>query len=187
MQAGEKTKLRFAEAAKELMQTAALDKITVTDIVARSGMTRQTFYRNFKDKYDLVNWYFEKLAQRSFKQMGVSYTLREGLVKKFNFILNDKRFFSQAFQSRDCNSIVSYDYESILEFYTGIITRKLGGPLPEDIRFLLEMYCRGSIDMTVQWATTGMHRSPEEMAELLVEALPERLRELLSDLQDGTP
>ncbi|MFQ7174900.1 MAG: hypothetical protein ACLRQF_24360 [Thomasclavelia ramosa] len=25
-------------------------------------MTRQTFYRYFKDKYDLVNWYFEKLV-----------------------------------------------------------------------------------------------------------------------------
>ena len=25
------------------------------------GVTRQTFYRNFQDKYDLINWYFDKI------------------------------------------------------------------------------------------------------------------------------
>lgn len=182
MTASEKTKYHFAESIKELMQSHSLDKISVTDIVARSGMTRQTFYRNFKDKYDLVNWYFERLVQKSFKRMGVSYTLKEGLIQKFNFILNEKQFFAQAFQSRDYNSIVNYDYETILRFYSDIISRKTGGALPDDVRFLLEMYCRGSIDMTVQWAASGMKRSPEQMAELLTQALPERLVELLSDL-----
>lgn len=183
MPSAEKTKYKFADAIKQLMQTATLDEITVTHIVALSGMTRQTFYRNFKDKYDLVNWYFERLAQKSFKQMGVSCTLREGLEKKFHFILNEKHFFAQAFQSRDCNSVLHYDYESILQFYTDIIVKKTGAPLSQDVRFLLEMYCRGSIDMTVQWATTGMTLSPERMAGLLVDALPDKLRELLSDLQ----
>lgn len=180
---GEHAKRKFAQAMKELMKTSPLNKITVTDIVAQSGMTRQTFYRNFRDKYDLVNWHFEELAQKSFKQMGVSYTLKEGLTKKFYFILNEKQFFSQAFQSRDYNSLLAYDYESIFQFYSQIISRKTGGHLPEDIRFLLELYCRGSIDMTVKWATTGMKLPPEQIAGLLVEALPERLKDYLSDLQ----
>ena len=157
----EKTKYKFAESVKDLMQTRSLDKITVTDIVTHCGLTRQTFYRNFKDKYDLVNWYFERLAQKSFKQMGVSCTLKEGLVKKFIFLHDEKHFFAQAFQSRDYNSLVSYDYESILRFYTDMIEQKTGQPLQADIRFLLEMYCEGSIAMTVRWATTGMELSPE--------------------------
>ena len=82
----DRTKYRMAQSIKGLMGRMPLDKITVKDIVADCGLTRQTFYRNFRDKYDLVNWYFEKLVQQSFEEMGVSLTLREGLTRKFQFI-----------------------------------------------------------------------------------------------------
>ena len=178
----EDTKYVFAKSIMELMESQSLDKITVTDIVKKSGMTRQTFYRYFKDKYDLVNWYFERLADKSFKQISNSYTLKEGLTKKFTFLLNDRVFFSEAFKSKDYNNIENYDYQSILELYKKIIYNKIGD-IPDDIIFLLEMYCHGSITMTVEWATTGMERSPEEMADLLISALPQKLEELLSDLK----
>src|SRR5699024_10464548 len=141
-----------------------------TDIVKHSGMTRQTFYRYFKDKYDLVNWYFEKLADKSFRQIGNSSTLREGLIKKFTFLLNDKIFFMQSFQSKDYNNVENYDYHCILEFYQNIIYKKIGN-ISTDIMFLLEMYCHGSITMTVEWAISGMNKTPEEMADLLIQAL----------------
>lgn len=178
----DQTKYLFAESIKKLMHKQSLDKITVTDIVKKSGKTRQTFYRNFQDKYDLVNWYFEKLADKSFRQIGNSSTLKEGLVKKFTFLLNDKVFFMQAFQSKDYNNVENYDYQCILEFYSSIIQKKIG-TISDDIMFLLEMYCHGSITMTVQWAVHGMQQSPEVIADLLIDALPPRLEELLSDLQ----
>lgn len=178
----DQTRYLFAESIKELMHKQSLDKITVTDIVKKSGKTRQTFYRYFQDKYDLVNWYFEKLADKSFRQIGNSSTLKEGLVKKFTFLLNDKVFFMQAFQSKDYNNVENYDYQCILEFYSSIIQKKIG-TISDDIMFLLEMYCHGSITMTVQWAVHGMQQSPEVIADLLIDALPPRLEELLSDLQ----
>lgn len=177
----EQTRYLFAQSIKDLMQKQSLDKITVTDIVKRSGMTRQTFYRYFQDKYDLVNWYFEKLADKSFRQIGNSSTLREGLIKKFTFLLNDRTFFMQAFQSKDYNNVENYDYQCILEFYTHVIEKKIG-TIPSDIKFLLEMYCHGSITMTVNWAVHGMQESPEVIADLLIEALPPKLEALLSDL-----
>ena len=141
MENGDRTKQKFVAAMTGLMRVKPLDKITVKEIVEKSGMTRQTFYRCFMDKYDLVNWHFERLAEKSFLQMGVSLTLREGLEKKFQFIKNEQVFFAAAFQSEDYNSIVAYDYECILQFYTNIIEKKTKKPLDEDIRFLLEMYC----------------------------------------------
>ena len=78
MDANDRTKERLAQGIKTLMVHKPLDKITVKEIVDQSELTRQTFYRYFQDKYDLVNWYFDKLAQQSIKQMGVSLTLEEG-------------------------------------------------------------------------------------------------------------
>ena len=41
---------------KELVQTKSADKITVQDITGNCGYSPATFYRNFKDKYDLIAW-----------------------------------------------------------------------------------------------------------------------------------
>ena len=52
------TKLTIANALLILLKTQPLNKITVTQITKEANLTRQTFYRNFEDKEDLVNWYF---------------------------------------------------------------------------------------------------------------------------------
>lgn len=178
MQQCERTCYLLADSIKELMEEAPLEKITVKDIVENCNLTRQTFYRYFKDKYDLVNWYFEKLAQKSFKQMGISCTLKEGLMKKFRFIRNEKRFFTEAFLVEDCNSLLNYDYECIYDFYKEKIIRKTG-ELDDKTAFLLSMYCHGSISMTVEWVKNDMKLSDDELSNLLIEAMPEHLHGLL--------
>ena len=100
----EEMKYRLAEAVKVCMKTTSVEKITVKEIVDACGTTRQTFYRHFQDKYDLVNWYFDKILLES-----------------------------------------------------------------------LEMYCQGSIYMTVQWVFGRVKRTPEELAADLVKAMPEEL------------
>ena len=97
MDASEKMKYKLANGMKELLVHTPVDKITVKQIVDQCDVTRPTFYRHFKDKYDLINWYFDVLAQMSFKQMGISLTLREGLIKKFEFIKGEGQFFAAAF------------------------------------------------------------------------------------------
>ncbi|WP_296557345.1 TetR/AcrR family transcriptional regulator C-terminal domain-containing protein [uncultured Acetobacterium sp.] len=179
MDANDRTKERLAKGIKTLMVNKPLDKITVKEIVDQSELTRQTFYRYFQDKYDLVNWYFDKLAQQSIKQMGISLTLEEGLTKKFAFVRAEKDFFAAAFKSSDCNSIYDYDLNLIKDYYTNRIVKKTGKPLEADDQFLLEMYCQGSMDMTFKWVTEGMVMEPAEFAKLLIDAIPEKLRQYL--------
>ena len=146
-------------------------------------MTRQTFYRNFLDKYDLINWYFDKLVPQSFEQIGMGHTVGESLTQKFEFIVNEKVFFTEAFRSDDRNSLKEHDFELILQFYQDLIGRKTSRPLGEDLQFLLEMYCRGSVYMTVKWVLTGMKDSPAKMSKKLVEAMPPRLAAVFDELK----
>lgn len=169
------TRYKFAKSIKELMHKQSLDKITVTDIVSNTTLTRQTFYRYFKDKYDLVNWYFRKMAEQSIAQMNEGASLKEGLMKKFQFIQEEKVFFTQAFKSNDYNSLVQYDFEYIYEFYKQMIEQKQSQKCDQQMDFLLQMYCRGSVDMTVEWVETGMKMSIDEITDLLIQALPPML------------
>jgi AcrR family transcriptional regulator len=175
-------KMKLAISIKEQMRTMALDKIYITDIVNSARVSRQSFYRNFKDKYDLVNWYFYELVSQSFEEMGISNTLRGSLILKFNFIRSESVFFSQAFKSTDYNSLIEYDYEYILDFYTQKLKTVYLGEIPDDIHFLLEFYCHASITMTVDWLNNKMVRSSEKMADLLIRSMPPELTKLLESL-----
>lgn len=179
----EKTKYRLADSIKECMKTTPVDKITVKNIVEGCDVTRQTFYRNFKDKYDLINWYFDKLVLQSFEQIGMGHTVGESLTQKFEFIEREKAFFTGAFRSDDYNSLKEHDFELILQFYKDLIARKTSQPLDDELQFLLEMYCQGSVYMTVKWVLGGMKDSPQEMSAKLVDAMPGKLAEVFGKLE----
>ena len=178
----EATKYRLAKAMEECMRTQSVEAVTVTNIAEKCGVTRQTFYRNFLDKYDLINWYFDKLVLQSFEQIGMGNTVGESLTQKFEFILNEKAFFTEAFRSDDRNSVKEHDFELILQFYKDLIARRTSRPLGEELQFLLEMYCQGSVYMTVKWILTGMKDTPEAMAVKLVEAMPPKLAKVMEEL-----
>ena len=54
----------LAESFRELAADRAIDKITVQEIVSNCAYSSATFYRHFKDKYDLIAWdYAQKAAE----------------------------------------------------------------------------------------------------------------------------
>lgn len=178
----ENMKYRLADAMKICMRRSPVEKITVQEIVDECGTTRQTFYRNFKDKYDLINWYFDKILLESFEHMGEGRTIFEGLVNKFHYIEDEKLFFRAAFKNDDQNNLRDHDFHLILQFYTERIEGKTGKKMSPHLKFLLEMYCQGSIYMTVQWVLGKITADPEKMAEDLVDAMPAELSEVFRTL-----
>ena len=55
------------------------------------------------------------------------------------------------------------------------IYKKTGKDLSKDIDFLLNMYCRGSVDMTVDWVLNDMPIKKEEIVQYLMDAIPDKL------------
>ena len=174
---------KLAEAVKKCMKTVAVENITVKQIVEECGVSRQTFYRNFIDKYDLINWYFDRLLEESFNQLGSGKTLREGLIKKFKYINEERIFFSAAFKVDEQNNLKDHDFYMIYEFYCGLIREKTGELPDKKTRKLLEMYCQASIYMTVQWVLKGMKESEEELADLMIDAMPPHLEKTFKKLE----
>ncbi len=100
-------------------------------------------------------------------------------VQMVSFIENELYFFKVAFKIHSYNSLIEYDYRYILQFYSDVIQNKTQQPLDTDVLFSLELYCRGSIQKTVDWIYDEHRCSPKAMANLLVNALPENLKPLL--------
>ncbi|MCI9535298.1 MAG: TetR family transcriptional regulator [Lachnospiraceae bacterium] len=178
----ENTRYKLADSVKRCMKYTPVDRITVKDIAEGCGLTRQTFYRNFKDKYDLINWYFDKLVQQSLGQIETGSRVGESLARKLAFIQEEKAFFCGAFRSDDHNSLKEHDFELILQFYHQLLDRRASKPLDEELQFQLEMYCRGSVYMTVKWVLGGMKDTPQQMSDKLVDAMPPRLARVFDEL-----
>ncbi len=175
-------KLKLAEAMKVCMKNTSVENITVKQIVEVCGVSRQSFYRNFIDKYDLINWYFDLLLEQSFREMGSGETIREGLIKKFLYIKEERLFFTAGFKGDEQNNLKEHDFIMIYEFYCSLIREKTGQLPDYHIRKLLEMYCQASIYMTVQWLMKGMKESEEELADLMIDAMPPQLSKLFKEI-----
>ncbi|MGN0302333.1 MAG: TetR family transcriptional regulator, partial [Anaerotardibacter sp.] len=52
------TKLLIADAFVELCEENGLRKVSISDVVAKTGKNRKTFYYHFVDKESLIIWKF---------------------------------------------------------------------------------------------------------------------------------
>lgn len=53
------------------MEQKPIAKIRVTDLVEESGLSRQTFYRHFRDIYDLIDWTHQEKTRLAFELIDV--------------------------------------------------------------------------------------------------------------------
>ncbi len=169
-------------AAKELLAHTTVEKLTVKQITEQAHISRQTFYRTFLDKYDLINWYFDQLMVRSFEEMGEGKTVLEALTLKFRYLKEEQVFFRAAFLSDAQNNLKDHDFEMIYHFYLSRIVAAYGTNPSEELTLLLELYCNASIDMTAKWIIGGCEHSPEWLAKLLVNAIPVKLAAVFKNM-----
>jgi len=65
----DRTRGRILDTAVELYQRKGIEETRVSDIIDASGLSRATFYRYFKDQYDILN----EVVVREFHQMMEKY------------------------------------------------------------------------------------------------------------------
>ena len=55
-----------------LLKTNNIENISISDICQKAGVSRVTFYRNFKDKIDIINTYFSLMIKQFIIEMGTN-------------------------------------------------------------------------------------------------------------------
>ena len=71
------TKELLRDSLIELARKKPLDKITIKQVSENAGVTSQTFYNHFRDKYDMVLWAYRNRVDDVFiKEDGTSSSKR---------------------------------------------------------------------------------------------------------------
>ncbi len=92
-----------------LMEKQEFNKITITELCKKAGVTRLTFYRHFESKEDVLQDYFYKIFQIFFQEcvLNSSYSFTETLGRCFDYWQENRQYILFAREARNCKSHLS--------------------------------------------------------------------------------
>lgn len=164
-----------------------IEKITVSAICEKAQISRTTFYRLFKDKYDAANWFAFYVLEVGNMHTGRFYNWYDGNVITLSacLIMRDLMISSWA----------SPGYHAMIE--TGIRKRKQD--LCETLidwkhekltdRLLFEIDCFAYLESYIvrTWISEENQKSVETMASYIESCVPRELFRLLNDPIEPKP
>lgn len=102
------SKKRIAKAFKTLLKERSFDKISVVDIMDLADIRRQTFYKHFLDKYELLDWIFETELKEQVTD-NLTYISGFQLLQELLLYLDaNQSFYRQAFAIKGQNDFSSF-------------------------------------------------------------------------------
>ena len=99
------SKRLLADALTGLMECKPLDQVRVAEIASAAGVSKQTFYHHFSDKYHLMECCFRDMFAAPFKRMGTLAPFDECYIEFLQLCHQRKTFLRNAFTSQDVNSL----------------------------------------------------------------------------------
>ncbi len=135
------TKLLIAQALVDLCEEKSLKKVSISDIVERTGKNRKTFYYHFEDKNDLIIWKFRydlgtELQQRFPENILVYEPNSDSSVAQFPFYITQKSGVRSLDHSQFFASF-AVTLEHNRSFYAQVFTETGPGTLHD---YLFDLY-----------------------------------------------
>lgn len=158
----------------------SLDQITITELCARSGISRQTFYRLFSDKYSL-HWWWPTFVHRFYLvEVGRTIDWETGYFHHIRLLSREKEFFHAATQytlniSTERTVMPHFRKCAILETLQDY--RHMA--VDEALMFCVDSWVKTETEILTEWYRLGTVPEPEEAARLLTSIVPRRLYDAL--------
>lgn len=154
---------------KESIQTALInmmanqdfEKISITDLVKKSGVSRAAFYRNYKSKEDVLKDFsinILKLIVSTLKDEALKDNLLEWFKMFFASIKSNRKTIELMFRAK----INIYDYM----IDSGLVVTKEYSDLDE---YRVAALIAGMIGIATKWYKNNFRESASEMAKLTYE------------------
>ncbi|MBQ6479884.1 MAG: TetR/AcrR family transcriptional regulator C-terminal domain-containing protein [Anaerolineaceae bacterium] len=174
----------LADSFRELAGSRNIDKITIQDIVGNCGYSPATFYRNFKDKYDLIAWDYARGTALIMDRIDdKNYFWPQTLIDGAYRFLEEKEYLQNLLlHTTGHDSFVRYMTEincTALRNHLLHITGK--EKLDHNTELYIRVYCHGTVNLTCEWILGKQAAEPEVIAEIYRNSLPQPLLQVLSE------
>ena len=172
----------LAESFRELAGEKPVDAITIRDITDNCGYSTATFYRQFRDKYDLIAWEHARRVERIMDRIGVDgFTWKQTLLEGALMFEKERDYLANLLcHTSGYDSFVRYKTEINYEALKRYILKTSGKPaMDETLDMYVRTYVLGTVGLTCEWILGRYAAGPEELAEVFEKSLPLPLHEYL--------
>ena len=174
-------KKMLANTLKELMNERPLTKITVQDLTKKCGISRQTFYNNFKDIYDLVEWIYLKEVVTPIARGKIYDKWQDALTSIFQYISENHVFVLNTYRSFGKGFLEKVLRQEIELFLSNQVFKKIEVTKEEakQVEFSYSFYTYALVGVGLDWIEKQMPESVEELVERIERVM---LGEIISPL-----
>ena len=178
------TKKALATSLKKLLSKKELPKITIANITTDCGVNRQTFYYHFKDVYDLLEWIYLNEVIQSMDGKDTYDTWQQGFLSIFEYILNNKEFVKNTYNSISREFFLRFIYDQTKELLKNIIEEKSKGlnVEEENKEFMADFYKYGFVGIVQDWIENGMKEDPHNIISKLRDIIDGNFENSLENL-----
>jgi AcrR family transcriptional regulator len=181
-------KALLADALLELCEQKPLSKISVSDIQAQSGVSRQAFYNHFRDKQDLIQYIYLNRIIVEWADPDVDFPYYDALLKTFRRYIRYQRFLKQAILLTGQNCLADFMTDYCIEFDKTWHQRCYGDtPMPEDLCLATEYHSRAAMTMTIWWILSDMPVSPDFITDMITKMRDAGLSHMLCQRDGSSP
>jgi probable dihydroxyacetone kinase regulator len=163
------TKKSFATSLKKMLAQKPLEKIKIIDITEDCEVNRQTFYYHFKDIYDLLEWVYTNEATRALGGKKTYDTWQQGFTQIFDYILENKSFVLNTFNSVSREYLERYLYNETHLLLMGVVEEKAKNMAvrEKDKEFIADFYKYAFVGLVIEWIKKGMKENPADIINRL--------------------
>lgn len=162
------TKGAIMNAFEEMLLEMSFDKITVSALVKRSGVSSNTFYYHYRDKFELLNeWFGMKL---SIIRTGDDFYTWQNAIKKFFVMCRDNpRLIHHVFDSISREQLEHYIFSITDTVFLSYVRKKVAGrEVPDErIREISRFYTYAFIGFFMEYIWDEMVDDVDERVDNL--------------------
>ena len=155
------SKKYLAEALILLMKKKDYNKITNKDITDKAGLSHITYYRNFKNKEEIIKYYLDEITNEFIKNKKVDYNpnfFKDYIITLFTH-LKEKEEIGLLLYKANCIHFIKDEFDKI--FYNKAKNKK------EEYNYCF--ISGGLYNIYYNWLINGCIETPEELALMFMD------------------
>ena len=168
------TKLNIILAFKGLASSKSIERITVGQIVEAAGISKQTFYKYFKDKFDVAQGFF-------LWDHASHVNENDGFIKRQMDHLTMLEENQSVYKSIMRNSYLSDSFMNRrFEYILDDLINKIGAyNINEETMLELRVILTGTEKLFEYWVMDGCRIKKETIVNVFINVIPDNLKKMM--------
>lgn len=159
-----------------------IEQLSLKDICARAGISRQTFYKHFDSKYSIGLWYSNFCNKHFLFQVGRRYNWHDGLEMHFAMLCKESDFLAHSVTGNLRKQLSDEQRVTLREEWERTLEERTGGPVGHEMQFYIVEFSSILVKSAGKWLVDTRDVVPiEDYLRWIENCIPRPLYEAMNE------